>query len=97
MIFCNFRKYLKHYASEDIHAQERMKQLHGFIERMTHWLDEMQKMDSPTLARLMQMGARVQKFLDIKDRVVQAFGGKPAGSAGASDSTSTTQGNHGQL
>jgi hypothetical protein len=94
---CNFRKYLKHSASEDIHAQERMKQMHGFIARMTHWLDEMQKMDSPTLARLMQMGVRVQKFLDIKDRVLQAFGGKPAGNAGASDSTSTNQGKHGQL
>jgi DNA-binding transcriptional regulator GbsR (MarR family) len=84
-------------VAADIHAQERMKQMHGFIEMMTTWLDEMQKMDSPTLARLMQMGARVQKFLDIKDRVLQAFGGKPAGNAGASDSTSTTQGNHGQL
>jgi DNA-binding transcriptional regulator GbsR (MarR family) len=84
-------------VAADIHAQERMKQMHGFIEMMTTWLDEMQKMDSPTLARLMQMGARVQKFLDIKDRVLQAFGGKPAGNTGASDSTSTTQGNHGQL
>jgi hypothetical protein len=71
--------------------------MHGFIASMTHWLDEMQKMDSPTLARLVQMGARVQKFPDIKDGVLQAFGGEPAGNAGASDSTSTTQGIHGQL
>jgi hypothetical protein len=45
----------------------------------------------------MQMGAKVQKFLDIKDRVLQAFGAKPAGNGVSTDSTSTTQGNHGQL
>ena len=84
-------------VAEDIHAQERMKQMHGFIELMTNWLDEVQKMDSATLARLMQMGAKVQKFLEIKDRVLQAFGSKPAGNGSATDSANTTQGDHGQL
>jgi hypothetical protein len=84
-------------VAEDIHAQERMKQMHGFIELMTNWLDEVQKMDSATLARLMQMGAKVQKFLDMKDRVLQAFGGKPAGTDLAANSANTTQGEHGQL
>ena len=82
-------------VAEDIHAQERMKQMHGFIELMTNWLDEVQKMDSSTLARLMQMGAKVQKFLDIKDRVLHAFGGKPASSGVATDSATTTESDHG--
>ena len=64
-------------VAEDIHAQERMKQMHGFIELMTDWLDDVQKMDSATLASLMQMGAKVQKFLEIKERVKQVFTGKP--------------------
>ena len=63
-------------VAEDIHAQERMRQMHGFIELMTDWLDDVQKMDSATLASLMQMGAKVQKFLEIKDRVLQVFTGK---------------------
>lgn len=65
-------------GAEDIHAQARMQQMHGFIELMTDWLDDVQKMDSATLTSLMKMGAQVQKFLEMKDRVKQVFTGKPA-------------------
>jgi hypothetical protein len=54
-----------------------MKQMHAFIEMMTDWLDEVQKMDSATLASLMKMGAKVQKMLELKDRVKQVFGLTP--------------------
>jgi DNA-binding transcriptional regulator GbsR (MarR family) len=64
-------------ATEDIHAQERMRQMHSFIELMTDWLDDVQKMDSATLANLMQMGAKVQQLLEMKERVKQVFIGKP--------------------
>ncbi len=60
-------------VAEDIHAQERMKQMHSFIEMMTDWLDDVQKMDSETLASLMQLGAKVQKLLEMKDRVKNVF------------------------
>jgi DNA-binding transcriptional regulator GbsR (MarR family) len=60
-------------VAEDIHAQERMRQMHAFIELMTDWLDDVQKMDSETLASLMKMGAQVQKLLEMKDRVKQVF------------------------
>ena len=56
-------------VAEDIHAQARMKQMHEFIELMTQWLDDVQKMDSATLAALMKMGAKVQKLLEMTDRV----------------------------
>jgi hypothetical protein len=58
---------------EDIHAQQRMRQMHAFIELMTDWLDDVQKMDSETLASLMKMGSQVQKLLEMKDRVKQVF------------------------
>ena len=63
---------------EDIHAQERMRQMHSFIELMTDWLDDVQRMDSETLASLMKMGAQVQKLLEVKDKVKNAlsFSGK---------------------
>ena len=64
-------------SAADIHAQERMREMHGFIELMTDWLDDVQKMDSATLTGLMQMGSKVQKLLEIKDRVKQVFTGKP--------------------
>ena len=60
-------------VAEDIHAQARMKQMHEFIELMTDWLDDVQKMDSATLASLMKMGAKVQKLLEMKDKVKQVF------------------------
>jgi DNA-binding transcriptional regulator GbsR (MarR family) len=79
-------------VAEDIHAQERMRQMHGFIELMTDWLDDVQKMDSATLATLMQMGAKVQKFLELKDRVKQVFvGSKPEASARPFDPQASLQ------
>ena len=65
-------------AAEDIHAQERMKQMHSLIEMMTDWLDDVEKLDSDTLANLMKMGSQVQKLLEMKDRVKQVFTGKSA-------------------
>ena len=59
---------------EDQHAQARMQQMHSFIELMTDWLDDVQKMDSETLASLMKMGSRVQKLLEVKDRMKQVLG-----------------------
>jgi hypothetical protein len=40
---------------------------------MTDWLDEVQKMDSQTLASLMKLGSKVQQLLVLKDKVKQAF------------------------
>ncbi len=36
---------------------------------MTGWLADVQKMDSATLVSLMKMGAKVQKLLQVKDKV----------------------------
>lgn len=60
----------------DIHAQERMRQMHSFIDLMTNWLDDVQKMDTATLASLMQMGSKVQKILEIKGKVKDVFSSK---------------------
>jgi DNA-binding transcriptional regulator GbsR (MarR family) len=65
-------------VAEDIHAQARMRQMHEFIERMTDWLDDVQKMDSDTLVSLMKMGAKVQKLLEMKDKVKNVFSPAPA-------------------
>lgn len=55
--------------ADDIHAQQRMKEMYELIELMTEWLVDVQKMDSSTLASLMKMGAQVQKLLRVKDKV----------------------------
>jgi DNA-binding transcriptional regulator GbsR (MarR family) len=56
-------------GEDDIHAQARMRQMHDLIELMTGWLADVQKMDSATLVSLMKMGAKVQKLLQVKDKV----------------------------
>lgn len=57
---------------DDIHAQARMKEMHDLIELMTGWLSDVQKMDSETLVSLMKMGAKVQKLLQVKDKVTSS-------------------------
>ena len=56
-------------TGDDIHAQARMKQMHDLVELMTGWLADVQKMDSTTLIKLMKMGAKVQKLLELTDKV----------------------------
>lgn len=86
-------------VAEDIHAQERMRQMHSFIEMMTDWLDDVQKMDSETLASLMKMGSQVQKLLEMKDRVKQVFTGSKrlTDLPPQPDSVPQDGGDHGQL
>ena len=56
-------------TQNDIHAQARMKQMHDLIELITGWLAEVQKRDSTTLIKLMKMGAKVQKLLEVTEKV----------------------------
>ena len=60
----------------DVYAQARMQEMHGFIHLMTNWLDDVLNMDSSILTNLMQMGSRVQKVLEIKDRIKTNLTGK---------------------
>lgn len=46
-------------------AQQRMKGMHDLIELLTTWFDEVQRLDAQTLARLMKLGAQVQRLLEF--------------------------------
>ena len=71
-------------TGDDVHAQARMRQMHDLIELMTGWLQDVQKMDSATLASLMKMGAKVAKLLEAKDKVAVTLGLKAAPEKGLS-------------
>lgn len=75
----------------DIHAQQRMKQMYGFIEMITHWMDDILKVDSTVLTSLMQMGSKVQKLLQIKDKVKVVFSGKNEATSPKKISNSITE------
>jgi len=62
-------------SEEDRVAQERMRSMHDLIELMTTWFDDVQRMDSQTLAQLMKMGSKVQKLLEFTGRGVKLVTG----------------------
>ena len=70
-------------SGDDVHAQARMRQMHDLIELMTGWLQDVQKMDSETLASLMKMGAKVARLLEVKDRMAVTLGLKSSASRAA--------------
>lgn len=60
---------------EDRIAQERMRGMHDLIELLMNWFDDVQRMDSQTLAQLMKMGSKVQKLLEFTGRGVKLVTG----------------------
>ena len=45
-------------------AQARMRGMHDLIELLTTWFDDVQRLEPATLAKLMKMGAKVQRLLE---------------------------------
>ena len=64
---------------EDRIAQARMKDMHDLIELMMNWFDDVQRLDAETLAQLMKMGAKVQRLLELKDKLKLVPGGRAGG------------------
>lgn len=74
---------MQHPASEaERHAQGRMAEMHGLIERLTNWYDEVRRLDTERLAALLALGSRVSRLLDAKDKIVAI--GRPRRGAAAS-------------
>jgi DNA-binding transcriptional regulator GbsR (MarR family) len=66
-------------GAADRHAQGRMTEMHDLIELVTKWFDDVQRMDAATLKQLLMLGARVQKLLELKDKVKLITSRKPTG------------------
>lgn len=56
------------------HAQARMAEMHGLIEALVSWYDDVKGLDSDRLATLLALGAKVTRLIEVKDRLV----GRPA-------------------
>jgi DNA-binding transcriptional regulator GbsR (MarR family) len=56
-------------TSEEAHAQARMRQMTEAIELITTWYDDVRRLDTERLAQLLSLGAKVQKVLEMKDRL----------------------------
>ncbi|MCE2989263.1 MAG: GbsR/MarR family transcriptional regulator [Burkholderiales bacterium] len=63
----------------DRFAQKRMKEMHDLIELATMWFNDVQRLEPETLKQLMKLGARVQKLLEMKDKLKVVTGAKAQG------------------
>lgn len=61
---------------EERYAQKRLKEMHDLIELVTHWFDDIQNLDTRTLVQLMKLGAKAQKFLELKNKLTLVGSGK---------------------
>ncbi len=51
------------------HAQRRMREMHDLIDLSTRWLQDVQKLEPATLARLMSLGTQVGRLIELGDRL----------------------------
>lgn len=58
------------------HAQGRMREMHDLIEQVTDWFGDIRKLTPATLQKLMNLGSKVQKLLEFKDKVRLLPGGR---------------------
>lgn len=56
-------------SPEERHAQDRMREMYELMERMTEWFAEVRKLSPETLMSLMSLGGKVQKLLEMKDKL----------------------------
>ena len=63
-------------SPEERHAQQRMAEMHGLIEQLTTWYDDVKRLETERLASLLALGARVTRLLEAKDKVVGLVRGR---------------------
>jgi DNA-binding transcriptional regulator GbsR (MarR family) len=56
-------------TQQEIYAQARMREMYELIELVTRWFSDMQKIPTDDLISLMNMGSKVQKVLEIKNKL----------------------------
>jgi DNA-binding transcriptional regulator GbsR (MarR family) len=61
---------------EERHAQARMREMHDLFELLTDWYADMQRLETERLVQLLKLGTKVQKILDVKDRLFLTSGSK---------------------
>jgi DNA-binding transcriptional regulator GbsR (MarR family) len=52
----------------EVHAQQKLQEIHDLLEGITKWSSELQSMSPEKLNTLMKLGSGVGKVLDMKDK-----------------------------
>jgi DNA-binding transcriptional regulator GbsR (MarR family) len=72
-------------GAEERHAQERMREMHDLFELLTGWYADVQRLDTERLVQLLTLGSKVQKILEMKDRLFVVPGSKKSRREDAKD------------
>ena len=51
------------------HAQARLREMHDLFELFAGWYGDVRRLDTERLVQLLSLGAKVQKILEMKDRL----------------------------
>jgi DNA-binding transcriptional regulator GbsR (MarR family) len=65
------RELLMHKPSseEERYAQAKMTEMHGLIEQLTNWYDDVRHLETERLAALLSLGSKVTRLLETKDKI----------------------------
>jgi len=63
-------------SPEERHAQARMREMHDLFELLTGWYEDVRHLDTERLVQLLTLGSKVQKILEVKDRLLVVPGSK---------------------
>lgn len=69
-------------SADERHAQDRMREMHEMIELLCGWYDDVRRLETERLVQLLSLGAKVQKILEVKDRLFALPGGRKTGAEG---------------
>ena len=50
--------------------------MHGLIERVTTWYDDVKRLETENLVTLLALGAKVTRLLEAKDKVIGLVRGR---------------------
>jgi DNA-binding transcriptional regulator GbsR (MarR family) len=56
-------------GAEEKHAHLKMREMHDFIELLTLWSDDIQKLDNASLRQLLNLGRSVSRVFELKGKV----------------------------
>lgn len=67
--------------ADEQHAQEKMREMYEMIEMLCGWYDDVRRLETDRLIQLLSLGAKVQKILEVKDRLFALPGGRSKAAA----------------
>ncbi|CAA0088592.1 Uncharacterised protein [Starkeya nomas] len=70
-------------SEKERYAQQRMAQMHGLIEQLTNWYDDVKRLETERLANLLSLGSKISRLLETKDRIVSLGRRSKAKASGA--------------